>query len=425
MEREIILTQDMIRRFNLQGAMAGEVASMEDMIKMGLVDPKTNLPLLPPKDPESEEIANQSVNTVMNNTTTDNLTPLVDPNVMQRNAVASNKNLLDLLALSQQQQPPVDPTSNLSKNQRMMLAFAGIRDAGMALQGKDSNTVSDLLGAFTKQADVERKAAAALQTQRLLSGMTQFGPQGTGAMPEGMSNIDMLKAQRDSILSQSFAIDPRFMPIVTTTINELNRQIADAEKKRQQDIDKATGAVTVLSTVDNLVRAIQDEGNMITGPIGAILGLMPFTKAGEARLTTETLRANLAFDALRGIKAGGATLGAVSAPELALLEAKVANLNLNRSKEAVLASLKEIDRYYKQLVINAYKISDDPSQLDAIFGRRPAWADGEAVDMKQFEFNRTNVPEGELIVDRDGGNKVYRYIGGPRNQASSYEEVTF
>ena len=45
--------------------------------------------------------------------------------------------------------------------------------------------------------------------------------------------------------------------------------------------------------------------------------------------------------------------------------------------------------------------------------------------MRQFEFNRTNVPEGELIVDRDGGNKVYRYIGGPRNKPESYEEVTF
>ncbi len=416
------LTQEEIDRFGLIDAVAGDIATPEDLQKM-------MLPTLPKRetlavDPEIEEITNQSLN-VINRPVSVKNQPTVDQNIVQQNTAAGNKQLLDLFALMQKPQVPVDPFENLSKNQRRMLAFAGIRDAGMALQGKDSNAVSNLLGTFTEQADVARKARQAQMTQQLLSGMTQFGPQGTGEMPEDMSKIDMLKAQRDRILSQSFAIDPRFMPIVTTTINELNRQIADAEKKRQQDIDKATGAVTVLSTVDNLVTAIQDEGNMITGPIGAILGLMPFTKAGEARLTTETLRANLAFDTLRGIKAGGATLGSVSAPELALLEAKVANLNLNRSKEAVLASLKEIDRYYKQLVINAYKISDDPSQLDAIFGRRPAWADGEFLDMKRFEFNRTNVPEGELIVDRDGGNKVYRYIGGPRNLASSYEEVTF
>jgi len=425
MEREIILTPEMIQQYNLKGAMAGEVASMDDMIKMGLVDQKTNLPLLPKRnpDPEAEIIANDSVNTVVNNQQPNNLTPLVDPNVMQRQFVDKNKNILDLLAQSQQQQQPTQGFSNLSKNQRMMLAFAGIRDAGMALQGKDSSSLTNLLGAYTKQADVDRKAAAALQTQQLLSGMTQFGPQGTGEMPEGMSKIDMLKAQRDRILSQSFAIDPRFMPIVSQQISELNRQIAEAEKKRVQDTDAATGAVTVLNTVDNLVNAIQEDGSMITGPIGSILGLMPFTKAGEARLTTQTLKANLAFDALRGIKAGGATLGAVSAPELALLEAKVANLNLNRGKEAVIASLKEIDRYYKQLIINAYKISDDPSQLDSIFGGRPAWANGAEVDMTTFEYNRTNVPEGELIVDRDGGNKVYKYIGGPRNLASSYEEV--
>ena len=233
MEREIILTPDMIRRFNLQGAMAGEVASMEDMIKMGLVDPNTNLPLLPPRDAESDEIANQSVNTVMNNTTTDNLRPLVDPNVMQRNAVASNKNMLDLLALSQQQQTPVDPTSNLSKNQRMMLAFAGIRDAGMALQGRDSNTVSNLLGAFTKQADVDRKARQAQMTQQLLSGMG--GAANISATPEGMTNIEMLRAERDRLLSSAFAIDPRFTPIISMQVSELNRQIKELEQKAQLD----------------------------------------------------------------------------------------------------------------------------------------------------------------------------------------------
>lgn len=421
--KEIILTPEMIQQYNLQGAMAGEIASMDDMIKMGLVDQKTNLPLLPKRDQEAENIANESVEAVVNNPPQNKVTPLVDPNTMQRYFVNQNKQMLDLFAQSQQQQEPADPTSNLSKNQRMMLAFAGIRDAGMALQGKNSSTVSDLLGSFTKQADVDRKAAAALQTQQFLQGMTQFGPQGTGAMPEGMSNIDMLKARRDNILSQSFAIDPRYMPVVQSTLNELNRQIKELEQKSAKDEASATGARTVLDTVGSLVGAIEEDGNMITGPIGMILGTMPFTKAGEARLNIQTLKANLAFDALRGIKASGATLGAVSAPELALLEAKVANLDLNRGKDAVIASLKEIDRYYKQLIVNAYKISEDPTKLDAIFGGRPAWADGQQMDLQALEFTRTNVPEGELIVDRDGGNKVYRYIGGPRNKASSYEEV--
>ena len=427
----VYLTEEMIRQFNLRDAVAGDLASMQDLEIMGLIsktDDTTGLPILPPRtnaviDTEAEDIANQSINTVMNNTTTDNLRPLVDPNVMQRQFAEQNKKILDLLALSQQQQTPVDPTSSLSKNQRMMLAFAGIRDAGMALQGKDSNTVSNLLGAFTKQADVDRKARQAQLTQQLLSGMG--GAANMSATPEGMTNIEMLRAERDRLLNSAFAIDPRFTPVISMQVSELNRQIKELEQKASKDTDTATSARTVLDTVDSLYRSIEEEGSMITGPMGMLLGNIPFTQAGEARLTIQTLKANLAFDALRGIKAGGATLGAVSAPELALLEAKVANLNLNRSKEAVLASLKEIDRYYKQLVINAYKISEDTSKLDAIFGGRPTWADGEAVDMRQFEFNRTNVPEGELIVDRDGGNKVYRYIGGPRNKPESYEEVTF
>ena len=79
MEQEIILTEEMIQQFGLQGAMAGEVASMDDMIKMGLVkDPSTNLPILPPKtiDPEAQEIATQSVNAVMNPITTTETPPI-------------------------------------------------------------------------------------------------------------------------------------------------------------------------------------------------------------------------------------------------------------------------------------------------------------------------------------------------------------
>jgi hypothetical protein len=205
--------------------------------------------------------------------------------------------------------------------------------------------------------------------------------------------------------------------------NAMLAQIEKAKQKQVQDITTATGAGTVLDTVEDLMKKISENPTMITGPVGMILGMMPFTKAGEARLTTQTLKANLAFDALRGIKASGATLGSVSAPELALLEAKVANLDLNRSPEAIMSSLQEIDRYYKQLVINAYQMSDDPSQLDAIFGGRPEWANGPTATLPEYTFE--NVPLGELVVDREGENKVYKFLGGDRNNRSNWQEVNF
>ncbi|MBP79473.1 MAG: hypothetical protein CL926_09410 [Deltaproteobacteria bacterium] len=428
-----LLTEEDIRRLGITDAMAGEPATEQEIAELNKIDPSSVLPVLPTKNniipvaAGSENIAIDALNATNTNAEViippnQNINGVVTPQPSPVNQ--AQLDLLNMVKMANQQAAPAapkDPYDSLSKTQRRMLAFAGIRDAGLALQGKEGSSVNNLMTQFTNQADIDRKAKAALQTQQFLQGMVS--PANMSATPEGMTSIEMLKARRDNILSQSFALDPRYMPIVQSTLTELNRQIKELETKGAKDEASATGARTVLDTVGSLVSAIEEDGNMITGPIGMILGTMPFTKAGEARLNIQTLKANLAFDALRGIKASGATLGAVSAPELALLEAKVANLDLNRGKDAVIASLKEIDRYYKQLIVNAYKISEDPSKLDAIFGERPAWADGQEMDLQALEFTRTNVPEGELIVDRDGGNKVYRYIGGPRNKASSYEEV--
>jgi len=399
------LTQEDIDRFGLIDAVEGDIATPEDLQKM-------MLPTLPKQevvlenyavDPEIEEIKNQALS-VVNQPVPVNNQPPVDQNIVQQNATAGNRQLLDLLALTQQPQEPVDPFENLSKNQRRMLAFAGIRDAGLALQGKEGSSVANLMNQFTQRADIERKRKAAAAQRQMLGTFLSGSAAGT-LDPQSIINAMALGA------------------LPPEAGNAMLAQIEKAKQKKVGDITAATGAFTVLDTVEDLMKKISENPTMITGPVGMILGMMPFTKAGEARLTTQTLKANLAFDALRAIKASGATLGSVSAPELALLEAKVANLDLNRSPEAIMASLQEIDRYYKQLVINAYQMSDDPSQLDAIFGGRPEWANGPTATLPEYTFE--NVPLGELVVDREGGNKVYKFLGGDRNNRSNWQEVNF
>jgi hypothetical protein len=427
-----LLTEEDIKKLGINNAMAGEPATEQEIAELNKIDPSSVLPVLPTKNniipvaAGSENIAIDALNATNTNAEViippnQNINGVVSPEPSPVNQ--AQLDLLNMMKMANQQAAPKDPYDSLSKTQRRMLAFAGIRDAGLALQGKEGSSVNNLMTQFTNQADIQRKANAAATQQQMISRlMGGQGFAGSGA-PVGANQIDALKARRDQLVQAAFSLGPTMTPQISLQVNELNRQIKELEQKSAKDEASATGARTVLDTVGSLVGAIEEDGNMITGPIGMILGTMPFTKAGEARLNIQTLKANLAFDALRGIKASGATLGAVSAPELALLEAKVANLDLNRGKDAVMASLKEIDRYYKQLIVNAYKISEDPTKLDAIFGGRPAWADGQQVDLQALEFTRTNVPQGELIVDRDGGNKVYRYIGGPRNKASSYEEV--
>ena len=396
-----ILTQEEIDRFGLIDAMAGDIATAADLQKMGLGTlPKKDASGI---DPETTDIALttlQATNPVNPIQMEERIVqPRLEPNPTLTTVTAPNA-MMSLL----DQPISQDPFENLSRNQRAMLAFAAIKDAGMALQGKEGKAFTGTLAGFRERADMERKRRAVAAQRQMLGTFLSGSTAGT-LDPQAIINAMALGA------------------LPPEAGNAMLAQIEKAKQKQVQDITTATGAGTVLNTVEDLMKKISENPTMITGPVGMILGMMPFTKAGEARLTTQTLKANLAFDALRGIKASGATLGSVSAPELALLEAKVANLDLNRGPEAIMSSLQEIDRYYKQLVINAYQMSDDPSQLDAIFGGRPEWANGPTATLPEYTFE--NVPLGELVVDREGKNKVYKFLGGDRNNRSNWQEVNF
>ena len=396
-----ILTQEEIDRFGLIDAMAGDIATAADLQKMGLGTlPKKDASGI---DPETTDIALttlQATNPVNPIQMEERIVqPRLEPNPTLTTVTAPNA-MMSLL----DQPISQDPFENLSRNQRAMLAFAAIKDAGMALQGKEGKAFTGTLAGFRERADMERKRRAVAAQRQMLGTFLSGSTAGT-LDPQAIINAMALGA------------------LPPEAGNAMLAQIEKAKQKQVQDITTATGAGTVLNTVEDLMKKISENPTMITGPVGMILGMMPFTKAGEARLTTQTLKANLAFDALRGIKASGATLGSVSAPELALLEAKVANLDLNRGPEAIMSSLQEIDRYYKQLVINAYQMSDDPSQLDAIFGGRPEWANGPTATLPEYTFE--NVPLGELVVDREGENKVYKFLGGDRNNRSNWQEVNF
>jgi len=401
---QYLLTQEDIDRLGITDAVAGEPATIEEMKLLGLpVGPSQQEPI-PATAPVEQQITGTQA-------------PIAPATNAAAPAAAPAMGGMDMTGLLNLMNPvPQDPFENLSRSQRTMLGFAALKDAGYALQGKEGNAVKNVMADITERADMERKRQAAVARQQAVRSMMG------GAMPAaaGGDMIAQLEARREAMLQQAY-LYPDLAPSIKLSIDNINAEIERLRKEEFASQDTAMGASTVLNTVSDLSNAIKANPN-ITGPIGMILGIAPFTKAGEARLNIETLRANLAFDTLRNIKAGGATLGSVSAPELALLEAKVANLNLNRGADAVLRSLEEIDRYYKQLVINAYNRADDPSKLDDIFGGRPAWAGGETAELPSFTFE--NAPIGELVVDPED-NKVYKFLGGNRDSASSWQEVQF
>ena len=347
------LTQEEIDKFGLIDAVAGDIATPEDLEKI-------ELPTLPKQevlavDPEIEEIKNQALNAI-NQPVPINNQPPVDQNIVQQNTTAGNRQLLDLLALTQQRQEPVDPFENLSKNQRRMLAFAGIRDAGLALQGKEGSSVANLMNQFTERADIERKRKAAAAQRQMLGTFLSGSAAGT-LDPQSIINAMALGA-----------LPPEAG----------NAMLAQMEKARLQQMADAAVVGSGAGALEDLerLRKTIDEGGMVTGFSGWLFSKIPFSEASAARTVADTLRSGMALGALRELKAGGATLGSVSAPELELLESAIARLNLNVPRKKVLEQMATIERHYKDAVRRSYKKASEEEKrgFDVYFGgTTPAW----------------------------------------------------
>jgi hypothetical protein len=122
-----------------------------------------------------------------------------------------------------------DPFENLSKNQRRMLAFAAIKDAGMALQGKEGEAFTGTLAGFRERADMERKRQAALAQRQMLQGV--FG----GVTPvtgDTTMTPDALR-QRIAQLSQLAIANPTLaqgIAIETKRIEGEVERLTQAEK---------------------------------------------------------------------------------------------------------------------------------------------------------------------------------------------------
>ena len=164
------------------------------------------------------------------------------PAVTAAAPVASNANILQqLLAAQAAPAAPADPYENLSKTQRRMLAFAGLSDAGAALQGGQGGNVSAMLGRFNEQADMQRKAAAAQQRAQV---MGTLGLGGAGASREAILGA----------AAQGF-IDG---PTAKLMIEELDRQ--KSEKTSIQGKAALMARIDALINDPNLEDALGFEG---------------------------------------------------------------------------------------------------------------------------------------------------------------------
>lgn len=208
-----------------------------------------------------------------------------------------------------------DPYANLTKTQRRMLAFAAIKDAGMALQGKEGNTYQAMMGDITARADMARKAKAAqaaernrLLQQAQIMAMLQGVPAGS-VMGGGFAASGGLGAGAESTVPVDQQIEAH-----NNSIARLEAAAARAMASGQPDAAQA-----LIMQRDSLVRQ-RDE--MIAGTEAA---------EAEAALTAEQA------SKLRAER--GSARDALDAAERAL----AASLGIEQSEVASAVASGEID----------------------------------------------------------------------------------
>lgn len=295
-----ILTQEDIKRFGLIDAMAGDVATAADLQKMGLgtlpkrnasgIDPETTdiaLTALQATNPVNpiqmeERIVQPRVEPPANSFTNTTTTPTT---VSAPNAMMS---LLDQ-PISQ------DPFENLSRNQRAMLAFAAIKDAGMALQGKEGTAFSGTLEGFRERADMERKRKATAARRQLMGNL--MGGMGMGGAQGGLSPTQ----QRDAIMS---ALTGQLIDAPTANI------LLGNIERQESNMAGASKATAMMADIDNLLSL---EGlDQIVGVKGIATGALEtlglgalLPQAQVARGVLDKIKGGVFLNAFESLKGGG------------------------------------------------------------------------------------------------------------------------
>ena len=177
-----------------------------------------------------------------------------------------------------------DQFSNLNRNQRMMLAFGAMRDAGMALQGKNSSAFTDTLKQINAQSDMRRKAQAVQAKNSLLSAFTG-----------GSGDADARRQQILNAAAQGL-IDG---PTAKLMIEELDRQ--KTEKTEIAGKAALIARIDALMNDPNLEDALGFEG--IVRGFASTVGLDP--NVARVNEMIKQIRGDVFLQAFEKLKGGG------------------------------------------------------------------------------------------------------------------------
>lgn len=331
--------------------MEGEPATMDEMISLG-IDTR-----LPEEQPEIDP------NTILPPITDEvNVPARVNP----QQAISTggmNPQMQQLLELIKQQQEAAmkPPSQSYTKDQKRMLAFAGIADAGRALQGKEGTAVSSLIGNFTEMADQRRKAEAAQAQRSLISSMIG----GTGGMSGmgGMSNLTDPDQIRDQIakLTNMLAINPNLAPFINLSVDNLYKQL----EKVEGDIETVQTTKTQIDLVDSLLDADLSQVSGVKNFVNSIFepfGLAKKYQNIESMLKQlEGLNFVEAYQALKG----GGPITDIEGKAATAAKSRVRN-SIGGSEADIRAALEETKRFFNEALRKNPAYADKESEKERL-----------------------------------------------------------
>lgn len=365
------LTMDQINQlasmgFSMNGVSEGSEATAEEMAALKIqpdvgpdVSDDLSAPVAAPQmTPDAVSAAVQATPAA----------PVVTPEQLSATPAQGGSSIMDAIFGPKEEN---DQYSNLNRQQRMMLAFGAIKDAGFALQGKESDAFGNTLKAINDQIDMGRKAKAAAATRQALQSV--MGGDIAGGDPQ---------ARIQRLLNMAM-LNPAMAPAIALQVKEIRDQMQATEGA----VSSSSQAATQLEDVNSLINMIDEDPTLTTGIMGSLLSYIPGTGANIAEGLATTLRSNLALQALKDLKATGATMGALNATEFNALETELTQLDLSKGPQTSKRALKRIQTKYQNLIADAFRDAEEQAAagnpngqraldgLNRIFGGKPAWTE--------------------------------------------------
>ena len=322
--------------------MPGELATMEEMVSLGI---DTALP-------EPDEVINVAPE----------ITPVATGGAgagagAGGSVTGMNPQMQQLLDLMKQQQEAAmkPPSQRYTEDEKRMLVYAGIADAGRALQGKEGTAVASLMTNFTDRADQARKAENALAQRQMIG--TMMG--GMGAT-SSMTDPDQIRAAIND-LTNILAVSPAMEPYVRMQIENLYKQLDKAEG----DIKSVRDTQTQIDLVDSLLDAdlsqvagVKNFMNSIFEPFGLA---KKYTNIESMLKQLEGLNFVEAYQALKG----GGPITDIEGKAATAAKSRVRN-SIGGSEEDIRAALEETKRVFNEALRKNPAYADRESEKNRL-----------------------------------------------------------